>query len=159
MTNPITRPAKPPYLHTMFRISTPDGRWFKGGTAHNLLSPLPPNHTRLGHRLFSETEPLTNHLPPEERRKWPCTSLWKQRPGSEFLEMATPDAKGAVVELTDEYAASGERPKMISDRAKGVAKIVEVWDRLNVGKTDKCAYRVALKEAQELAMRLNTGEA
>jgi hypothetical protein len=70
-----------------------------------------------------------------------------------------PMRKVAVVELTDEYAASGERPKMISDRAKGVAKIVEVWDRLNVGKTDKCAYRVTLKEAQELAMRLNTGEA
>jgi hypothetical protein len=91
--------------------------------------------------------PLTT-LPPEERLKWPCTSLWKPAPRFRVPGNGKrPMRKVAVVELTDEYAASGERPKMISDRAKGVAKIVEVWDRLNVGKTDKCAYR-ALKEAR-----------
>jgi len=46
----------------------------------------------------------------------------------------------------------GVEPKMISERARGVVRIVRTWENLNVGTTDKCAYRRALAEAKtELA--------
>ncbi len=44
---------------------------------------------------------------------------------------------------------------MISPRARGVEKIVREWRRLNVGKTERGAYQVALAEAQAIAERLN----
>jgi hypothetical protein len=46
-------------------------------------------------------------------------------------------------------------PTMISARAKHVIRIVETWERLNVGKTERCAYRKALAEAEALAEKLN----
>ena len=46
-------------------------------------------------------------------------------------------------------------PAMISERAKGLVRIVQTWERLSVGKTDRCAYAVALVEAGELAALLN----
>jgi hypothetical protein len=46
---------------------------------------------------------------------------------------------------------------MISERAKGCHRIVETWESRNIGKTDRCAFRVALREAEELAARLNGG--
>lgn len=49
----------------------------------------------------------------------------------------------------------GTVPAMISERARGVVRVVETWEKLNVGKTERCAYRVALREAEELAARLN----
>ncbi len=57
----------------------------------------------------------------------------------------------AVVEVAD----PANPPKMISERAKGVVKIVRIWERLNVGKTTKCAYAVAFAEANALAAELN----
>lgn len=57
--------------------------------------------------------------------------------------------KLAVVE-TD-----GTRPKMISERAKGVIRIVRIWDRLYEGKTERSEYARALAEAKELAAELN----
>lgn len=45
----------------------------------------------------------------------------------------------------------------IDTRIKNVRRIVQLWDRLNVGKTERCAYARALKAAEELAAELNGG--
>ena len=58
----------------------------------------------------------------------------------------------AVVELEE---GTTERPKMISDRAKGIKRIVSLADKLNVGKTEKCAFAVALRDAEQMAAKLN----
>lgn len=55
--------------------------------------------------------------------------------------------KVAVVEVEDDF--DGE-PAMISNRARGVIRIVDIWDRVYKGKTSKCAYARALHEAEEL---------
>jgi hypothetical protein len=44
---------------------------------------------------------------------------------------------------------------MISERARGVRRIVETWEKLNVGTTSRCAYQRALDEARALAAQLN----
>lgn len=62
----------------------------------------------------------------------------------------------AVVELCDGFAG---RPKMISPRARGVVRIVQTWERLHVGITERGAYQRALVEARALAERLNSGGA
>jgi len=46
---------------------------------------------------------------------------------------------------------------MISTHARGVVDVVETWERLNVGKTDRCAYARALAEAEALAAKINDG--
>ena len=51
----------------------------------------------------------------------------------------------------------GAKPKMLSERAIGVVAVVQTWERLNHGTTDRCAYRVALAEAEALAAALNAG--
>ena len=56
----------------------------------------------------------------------------------------------AVLEVED-----GVVPKMISPRAKGVRRVVRTWERLNVGSTERCAYRIALAQAEALAAELN----
>jgi hypothetical protein len=63
----------------------------------------------------------------------------------------------AVIELTPEYAEQGLRPAMISDRAKGVAKIVETWERCHAGRTcgPRTAGGKAIAEATTLAQKLN----
>lgn len=43
----------------------------------------------------------------------------------------------------------------ISERARGCARVVRTWERLNVGKTARCAYDRALDEAERLAAELN----
>jgi hypothetical protein len=43
-------------------------------------------------------------------------------------------------------------PAMISERARGMVRIVQVWDRLHVGKTDKCEYQRALREAEKMRL-------
>ena len=58
----------------------------------------------------------------------------------------------AVVRLEDGF--TGE-PKMISERARGLAEIVEEWRACSVGTTDRSAYRRAVAEAEALAARLN----
>ncbi len=50
----------------------------------------------------------------------------------------------------------GAEPRMISARARGVVRVVETWDALNVGTSDRCAYRRALAEAEALAANLNS---
>lgn len=49
----------------------------------------------------------------------------------------------------------GTIPRMISIRAKGVVRVVETWERLNVGRTDRCAFSRAMAEARALADSLN----
>jgi len=46
-------------------------------------------------------------------------------------------------------------PGLISDRPHCVVRIVRTWERLNKGTTDRCAFAVALQEAEDLACELN----
>ncbi len=48
-----------------------------------------------------------------------------------------------------------EGVSMISERARGCHLIGETWERLYDGKTDRCAFAVALAAAEELASELN----
>lgn len=59
----------------------------------------------------------------------------------------------AVVELD----GSGVHPKMISERARGVKRIVTTWERLHVGNTRRCAFQRAYAAAQKMAAELNRG--
>jgi hypothetical protein len=60
--------------------------------------------------------------------------------------------KVAVVELEDDFLGI---PKMISERAKGVKRIVTFEDRLFNGTTTRCAFSQALARAGELVEELN----
>ena len=64
--------------------------------------------------------------------------------------------KVAVVQLTVDYAINNRRPKMISNRARGVSRIIKVWNRLYFGTTPRSAYGRALIQAEELCARYNT---
>lgn len=46
-------------------------------------------------------------------------------------------------------------PAMISDRARGVVRIVETWERCHVGKTERSEFSRAYAEAEKLAEKLN----
>jgi len=48
-----------------------------------------------------------------------------------------------------------ESVSMISTRARGCHEVVETWEALNCGKTDRCAYSRALVEAEALVTELN----
>ena len=48
-----------------------------------------------------------------------------------------------------------DMPKQINPRHKAVVSVVETWERCFAGKSDRCAFRVALAEAEELAEALN----
>ncbi len=60
----------------------------------------------------------------------------------------------AVLEI-DPSTCPPEGPRMISDRARGVVRVVETWERLYSGRTERCAFSRAMREAQALADRLN----
>ena len=49
-------------------------------------------------------------------------------------------------------------PTMLSSRSRQVKPVVETWERLNVGTTERCAYQRALREADALAHQLNTAD-
>ena len=38
-------------------------------------------------------------------------------------------------------------PTMITQRARGCSRVIETWERLNVGKTNRCAYQRSLADA------------
>lgn len=57
----------------------------------------------------------------------------------------------AVVELAPGFEG---RPKMISTRARGIVRVVQSWERLNCGKTDRDAYGYAMREAVALVATL-----
>ncbi len=55
-----------------------------------------------------------------------------------------------------EVEAGYEKPiKMISDRARGVVRVVRIWDRLHMGTTQRCAYARAMAEARRLVNDLS----
>jgi hypothetical protein len=64
-------------------------------------------------------------------------------------------ARVAVLEIDRTKLPVGG-PKMISERARGVIRVVCVWDRLNVGKTDRCAFRRAMRQAEWVAKMNNS---
>ncbi len=43
-----------------------------------------------------------------------------------------------------------KRVSMISKRAKGCLEVVCVWDRLHIGRTDRCAFSRAMRDAEEM---------
>ncbi len=45
-------------------------------------------------------------------------------------------------------------PTMISTRARGVISVVEVWRKVRVGKTSRCAFARAMVAAEELLAEL-----
>ena len=55
-----------------------------------------------------------------------------------------------------EVEAGVETVSMISDRARDVISVVQTWEKLNVGITERCAYQQALAEANELCDTLNS---
>lgn len=57
----------------------------------------------------------------------------------------------AVVELD----GTVDQPAMISPRARGVARVVQTWERQHVGQTARCAYNVAMTEAAALVANLS----
>lgn len=63
-----------------------------------------------------------------------------------------PYKRVGVVELTPGF--EGE-PTMLAERARGVARIVETWERLSA-RGKNTAYTRALAEAEALAAKLNT---
>lgn len=64
---------------------------------------------------------------------------------------------GSYVKIAVVEVESGRlsEPTMISDRARGVIEVVEVWERVYKGKTDRCAAARARREAEALAEQLN----
>lgn len=46
-------------------------------------------------------------------------------------------------------------PKMISDHAKHLVRVVRLWEGCSVGKTERSAYRIAMTEAEAMATQLN----
>lgn len=58
--------------------------------------------------------------------------------------------KVAVVETDGENI-----PKQIHPNHKAVKRIVQVWDRRFWGTTDRCAFHLAKKQAEELVEKLN----
>lgn len=61
----------------------------------------------------------------------------------------------AVVQLNQHYTARNLRPKMISERAVGVLRVIHLGHYPANGKTERSGYRQALKRAKDLAARLN----
>lgn len=62
----------------------------------------------------------------------------------------------AVVEVDESKLRDGDTcPRMISERAKGVVRIVAQWRRLNIGTTARCAYHSARSEADALIRELS----
>lgn len=64
-------------------------------------------------------------------------------------------ANVAVVQITPEFAAESKRPSMISERARGVVRVIHLGHH-NVGKTPRCAYQRA--QAQKMVAEFNAKE-
>lgn len=56
-----------------------------------------------------------------------------------------------VVELIDPNGGA----RMLSERDRNVARVVETWERLHAGRTMRSVYQQALASATALAERLN----
>lgn len=57
----------------------------------------------------------------------------------------------AVLEVEDGVS----QVRMISARARGVKRVVRVWERLFAGSSDRCAFAQAYRAAQQQADELN----
>lgn len=64
--------------------------------------------------------------------------------------------KIAVLEMAPDWDGVDE-PRMISDRARGVRRVVHVWDRCHHGTTERCASWRAETAADDLASHLSAG--
>ena len=84
---------------------------------------------------------MSHYIVASSRAKMPTTCWGRYR-------------RVAVLEVEDGVSSVA----MISDRARGCVRVVRTWERLYEGTTERCAYRVALSEAWELAEALNAGE-
>ena len=60
----------------------------------------------------------------------------------------------AIVKLTPEYAEKNKLPLMISERARGVEKIIHLGHH-NVGKTERGAFQRAVAAAKKMAEEYN----
>ena len=58
----------------------------------------------------------------------------------------------AVLEIEANYA----HVTMISPRARGVVRVVQTWEQCYVGRTDRCAFALAVDAAETLASALNS---
>lgn len=67
------------------------------------------------------------------------------------LSVQAPYYRVAVLQMQPGSGA----PRMISPRAKGVVRIVRVWERVFAGRTERCAFRRAVAEAESLCATLN----
>lgn len=63
-----------------------------------------------------------------------------------------PYGRVAVLEVEPGYE---EGVSSISERARGVIRIVDTWERLFIGETHRSAFYRALEEAREMALQLN----
>jgi len=75
---------------------------------------------------------------------YPNKSSWKWQ---------HPRRRVAVVERNGDMM-----PTQINPKHKAIKRIVKVWEGLYVGKTYKCQYQKALREAMSLAKSLNVNE-
>lgn len=85
----------------------------------------------------------------------------EQRPATHFIVQtaAAPMPSGcwgtykrvAVLEVESHL----DVVSMISTHARGCLRVVQTWEKLNVGTSERCAYRVALKVARAMADELN----
>jgi hypothetical protein len=60
----------------------------------------------------------------------------------------------ALVQLSQYYTANNLEPKMISERARGVLRLIDMGHH-NVGTTPRCAYHRTLVTAHARVDRLN----
>lgn len=52
----------------------------------------------------------------------------------------------------------GTVPAMISERARGVVRVVRVWEDLYTGPSQHCQYACAMRAARDLAGRLSAAQ-
>ena len=86
-------------------------------------------------------QPIDRYIVGSSRAKMPSSCMG----GGHYYRIA-------VIEMRP---GATRGPAMISDRAVGVAQIIETWERLYRGTTGACAYARAWAEAEAMAARLN----
>ena len=121
------------------RGATPVGVVLAGG-------PLAEFVERILIRMMEGLRGSGRYMVMDRRAKMP-TSCWG---GDNYRRVG-------IVAVNWENLAYEQRaePSMISDRARGVMRVVVTWERLYEGKTERCAFRRALDEAIEECRRMN----
>jgi len=62
----------------------------------------------------------------------------------------------AVLEIADTLTVADI--DRIDARSKKIVSVVRTWEKRHIGKTSRCAFQIALKEARELAEALNKAD-